>query len=436
VYLNSRLVGRLRRESSGAVDFQYDGSWLAWENAIPVSLSLPLREDRFVGDRVTNVFDNLLPDNKETRDRLAERAQADGTDAFSLLTSIGRDCVGALQFLPDGVDPGRAGAVSGEKVTDADIARIIADLMGSPLGIDKVADFRISIAGAHDKTALLYWRKRWMIPRAATATTHILKPPIGILDNGIDLSESVENEHLCLRLVAAFGIPTAHTEIRNFDDRRVLVVERFDRRRTKDQRLLRVPQEDCCQALSVPPTRKYESDGGPGMARILELLQGSDDPEADRKTFLKTQVVFWLLAATDGHAKNFSLRLAPAGRFRLTPVYDVLSAQPALDAGQIRQNRAKLAMAAGSNRHYRLNTVLPRHYAQTAEASGVSSATVAEVFQELAEAGDGAIEAAVAELPERFPEKLVESVTRGVRNRLRVLRAAIPDVGVGRISAA
>jgi hypothetical protein len=106
---------------------------------------------------------------------------------------------------------------------------------------------------------------------------------------------------------------------RSFKGNRVLVVERFDRVWTKDNRLLRLPQEDCCQALSVPPTRKYEADGGPGIANVLELLKASDDPDTDRRLFLKAQIMFWLLAATDGHAKNFSIALRPGGRFRLTP---------------------------------------------------------------------------------------------------------------------
>ncbi len=91
VYLNGRLVGRLRRESSGAVDFQYDRSWLDWDSAIPVSLSLPLREDRYIGEPVLAVFENLLPDNDDVRRRLAERSRAEGSDAYSLLAAVGRD---------------------------------------------------------------------------------------------------------------------------------------------------------------------------------------------------------------------------------------------------------------------------------------------------------------------------------------------------------
>jgi serine/threonine-protein kinase HipA len=288
----------------------------------------------------------LLPDSDPIRKRVAERVGAEGSDAYSLLTALGHDCVGALQFLPDGVDAGTAGSADGKAVSDDDIADIIKNLASAPLGMGEDEEFRISIAGAQEKTALLRKDGRWLKPTGTAATTHILKPQIGTLPSGVDLSSSVENEYLCLKLLAALGVPTATAEIADFGDRRTLIVERFDRLWTKDGRLLRRPQEDTCQALSIPPTRKYQSDGGPGMRDILELLKGSDRPTEDIATFLRANIVFWLIGATDGHAKNFSLFLGPGGRFSMTPLYDVLTAQPSLDANQIRRNKFKLAMSA------------------------------------------------------------------------------------------
>lgn len=196
VFLNARLVGRLRRESSGAIDFQYDPTWLAWEHALPVSFSLPLREDRFIGGPVIAVFENLLPDNDAIRRRLAERSRAEGHDAFSLLAAVGRDCAGALQFLPEGEDPGPAGGISGRRTDSGEIARILSDLRRTPLGVGTNEAFRISIAGAQEKTALLRWKNKWHIPHGATATTHILKPQIGRLENGIELSQSCRKDFL------------------------------------------------------------------------------------------------------------------------------------------------------------------------------------------------------------------------------------------------
>jgi serine/threonine-protein kinase HipA len=205
----------------------------------------------------------------------------------------------------------------------------------------------------------------------------------------------------------------------NFGDRRALIVERFDRWWTRDRRLLRLPQEDCCQALSVPPSRKYQAEGGPGMVKILELLKGSDDPETDRRNFMKAQIVFWLLGAIDGHAKNVSVFLGPAGRFRLTPLYDVMSAQPAVDAGQMRHNRMKLAMAAGKNNHYVIDTIMPRHFVQTAEVAGIPADTIPGILSELVAEAPAALERVREELPASFPEEIYNSIANGVRRRLR-----------------
>jgi serine/threonine-protein kinase HipA len=421
VYLNGRLVGRLRRESSGAVDFRYHGSWLGWNNAIPVSISLPLREDRYIGAPVLAVFENLLPDNEAIRRRLAERSNAEGSDVCSLLAAVGRDCVGALQFLPEGMDPGKPGAIDARAVDDKEVASIVSNLARNPLGVGEDQEFRISLAGAQEKTALLLWNNKWHVPHGTTATTHIIKPQIGKLPNGIDLSNSVENEHYCLELTAAFGLPVAKSQILNFAGKRVLAVERFDRLWTRDHRLLRMPQEDCCQALSIPPSRKYESEGGPGIPDLTELLKGSDAPEEDQKTLFKAQIVFWLLGATDGHAKNFSIWLASGGRFRLTPLYDIVSTQPSVDAGQLSYNQMKMAMATGKNGHYIVHTIVCRHFLETAQRCRLPNKMATAAIEEVKTAGASAFDEARAKLPADFPTSLVDSIATAAQRRLASL---------------
>ena len=421
VFVNGRLVGVLRRESSGAIDFRYDQQWLSWESTFPISLSLPLREDRYIGAPVIAVFDNLLPDSEQIRRRVAERVGANGTDAYSMLAVLGHDCIGALQFLPEGVDPGQPGQIEGKLISEVEVTNIIQNLATAPLGLDEDADFRISLAGAQEKTALLRQDGKWYKPVGTTATTHILKPQIGRLPNGVDLSNSVENEYLCLKLMSALGVSSANAEIADFGGRRTLIVERFDRRWTANRRLLRVPQEDCCQALSIPPTKKYQSDGGPGMKDILELLKGSDAPTEDLATFLRANIVFWLIGATDGHAKNFSFFLSPGGRFRLTPLYDIISAQPSLDAKQIQPKAFKLAMSVGKSRHYAVNEILPRHFIQTAELSGVGAAVVRSIFQDLAEQFESALAKVAKVLPNEFPEVLINSMQAAAIHRIGLI---------------
>lgn len=423
VYLNNHLVGLLNKEKSGAIEFRYDQGWLDWEHALPVSLSLPLRETPFRGEPVIAVFENLLPDSDALRRRVAEKVGARGTDAYSMLAAIGHDCVGALQFISrddEAVDS--TGTIKGEAVDDEAIGKMLRGLAQAPLGLVRDDDFRISIAGAQEKTALLRHDGKWLKPHGTTATTHIFKTQIGELPNGIDLSNSVENEFYCLKFLEAFDLPVNKAEIRIFGETKALIIERFDRRWTSDGRLLRLPQEDCCQALSVPPTLKYQSDGGPGMVAILDLLKGSDSPAEDQTAFIKAQILFWLIGATDGHAKNFSIYLGRGAAYHLTPFYDVLTAQPSLDGHQIQRKQMKLAMSVGDSRHYRIDQIHARHFIQTGAEAGLPKSLVPDAIEELAASAGDAIAKLDTSLPKEFPASIHESTTAAFTERLRSMK--------------
>ncbi|GAB4195027.1 MAG: type II toxin-antitoxin system HipA family toxin [Wenzhouxiangellaceae bacterium] len=420
VALNGRLVGVLDRAANGAISFAYDVAWLADEQrAVPVSLSLPLREERYSGAAVSAFFDNLLPDNEVIRRKVAEKVSARGTDAFSLLDKIGRDCVGALQFVPEGSEINPPGQPESTALSDAAVADIIRNLATAPLGIhpDGMRELRISIAGAQEKTAL-FWDGHWCLPKGATPTTHILKPALGKLPNGLDMIHSVENEHFCLTLCRELGLEVAESEVIDFDGIQVLSVKRFDRLKASDGRLLRFPQEDFCQALSIPATRKYNNDGGPGIRECLGLLGGSDYAGDDRLAFLKAQIVFWLIGAPDGHAKNFSLFLMPGGRYRMTPLYDVMSVQPNYAARQLQRKEFRLAMAVGDNRHYPIYKIMPRHFFQDAKAAGVPEDDVKGLFEELIEGGASALERAMQVMPKSFPSQIAEEIGNAMRKKL------------------
>lgn len=429
VFLNGRRAGTLQKGSDGAVTFLYDEDWLAWTHAFPISLSLPLRREAWRGDPVVAVFDNMLPDNADVRRQVAEKTGATGVDSYSLLEQIGRDCVGAMQFLPEDEVPGDLTKIEGVPLEEADIAFMLANLARAPLGIDLEKDFRISIAGAQEKTALLRHEGRWMRPIGATPTTHILKPQLGEIPTAsgvIDLGNSVENEHYCLTMLEECGLQVARTEIAEFNGRRVLVVERFDRRRRRDEGLLRLPQEDFCQALSVPSTRKYQDRQGPSAVDIMGLLKESDAPLVDLAAFLKSQILFWLIGATDGHAKNFSLYLRPGGRFELAPFYDVLTAQPAFDAKRIPHKAYRLAMSAGRSRHYRILDVHGRHFVETGLEAGIGPTIIRKVLDEVREDVPAALDRAKARMPVGFHDEIHESVARAAAMRLPRLESAYP----------
>jgi len=421
VYVNGRLVGEFCKQANGLVYFEYAPAWLEWEHAFPVSISLPLREDRYIGKPVLAVFDNLLPDVETIRNKIAQRLRADGTDTFDLLSAIGRDCVGALQFLPKGKEPNNPGKIEGKAIDGEKIAKKLRNLSGAPLGLENESDFRISIAGAQEKWSLLWHDEQWQEPLGATPTTHILKPRIGVRSGDIDLTLSVENEHFCLEFISSMGLPAARTEIVSFGAEKTLVVERFDRSFTNDGRLLRLPQEDICQALSVPPTRKYERDGGPGMPDIFEFLKAADDPARDRLFFLKAQIINWLLGAPDGHAKNFSIFIKPGSHFQMTPLYDVMSVQPNVDKGEIRQNKMKLAMAVGDNRHYRVKEVLPRHFRETAHFAGLPDSKIDSAFEALNQNISTALEQTCERMPDDFSCELLDFIVDGIKSRKRLL---------------
>ena len=428
VALNGRIVGQLTRAADGATRFDYARDWLDWEHAIPVSISMPLADRPFTGMAVRAVFDNLLPDDDRIRARIAARVGAGGIDAFSMLAAIGRDCVGALQFLPDGAQPAPPGPPQGEPLTRDAMAQLIRSLAAAPLGM-RSGDgaFRMSIAGAQDKTALVFHGGRWLWPTGATATTHILKPKIGMVQTThgpVDMTDSVQNEHFCMALCRAFGLDTARTDILHLaDDVTVLSVERFDRLLDRHGRLLRLPQEDVCQALGVPPALKYESEDGPGIAACLGLLKSSDTPDHDRRAFIKAQIVFWLIGATDGHAKNFSLFLKPGGRFQLAPLYDILSTQAPHDRGQIPRSAFRLAMSVGDQRRYRMTQIGPRHFEQTARQAGLSVSALTEVMAEITAGLPGAFEAAYRDTRGAAPETMTQSIMIAAMARSSQLEA-------------
>lgn len=421
IWMNGYLVGKLSNKK-GKLAFGYSPAWLNTDGARPLSLSMPLREASYDGDIAYNYFDNLLPNSRPIRQRIQAKFSVDTSHPFDLLAAIGADCVGAIQVLPP-EHPAGNGNVQGTALSARKIASILNSYQANPLGMVEAddEDFRISIAGAQEKTALLYYNKKWMRPLGSTATTHILKLPIGRIEGqGIDLSESCENEWLCLQIAKAFGLDVCQARLQSFAGTKVLVVERFDRL-FDQERLLRLPMEDMCQVHGISPNLKYENDGGIGIARIMNTLLQSKRAEIDRDGFFKSQILFWLLAAPDGHAKNFSIFLKPFGRYQLTPLYDIMSAYPLMACGDLQAQKLKLSMALiGKNRHYKWHSMQPRHFISTAKAVNYSPQKAAQLLEEMLDRVDEVIDKVCANLPKKIPEHIAGPIFEGMRTRAGV----------------
>jgi len=420
IWMNGQLAGTWHAYKNKPQEFQYADSWLDSPHGRVLSLSMPFQPGNraYKGDLVEHFFDNLLPDNMAIRRRIQQNYAARTTSPFDLLAEIGRDCVGAIQLLPENEEPVGWNNIEARPLTELDVEQHLHAAVASVLPGEDRQPFRISIAGAQEKTALLWHNNQWHMPVGTTPTTHIMKLPLGLVGNmRADMSASIENEWLCSKIMQAYGIETARCDMAQFGESKALLVERFDRKHsTQGDYWLRLPQEDMCQALGMPPELKYESDGGLGMADILELLRGSSMADQDRSAFYNAQILFWMLAATDGHAKNFSIFHEASGTYRMTPIYDVLSARPIIgkQTNQLSWHGVKQAMAFRSKTaHYKLKDIYPRHFYSVAAKLGLGG-EIDAIIEEILVATPKIVSEVNAMLSSGFPQLVADTVFAGL----------------------
>ena len=391
--LYGREAGRVHRRGD-RMSFTYDDAWRRRDDVTPISLSMPLAGATHGHRPIEAYMWGLLPDNDRVLKAWGREFHVSSANPFALLAHVGEDCAGAIQF----VAPDRASALLEERPpeiawqTEKAIATHIRRLRDDPAAWrDARGRGQFSLAGAQRKTALYFEAGRWGIPSGRTPTTHILKPPIP------GFNGHVENEHFCLRLAREVGLAAATSEVRRFDGESVIVVTRYDRVRLSDLAeqpppprtsapragaraiaerartlpVLRVHQEDMCQALAVHPDLKYQSQRGPTPKEIVRLLrEQSGNPVADVAAFVDALIFNWLILGTDAHAKNYAVLHQQSGLPRLAPLYDLASILPYPEA-QTDAGRVKLAMHVGSE--YRDRNIRRRHWIELAENLGLNA---------------------------------------------------------------
>ncbi len=346
VFLDGVLAGGLEQASGGALSFTYNAGYTSRRSATPLSLSMPLSGARHSNRVVSAWLEGLLPDNAAVREEWGRRFQVSARNPFALLRHVGRDAAGAVQVLPVDVDPPDAAQRMGDvrRLSDDEVCAMMRELTVRDAGWEVGhGSGRWSLAGAQNKVALhLLGDGGWGVPNDSTPTTHILKPTRADTRFG-DLHV---NEFVCLRAAGLLGLRVAHVELVDFGGAKTLVSTRYDRGRARDGTWLRLHQEDLLQAMSYPPSKKYQADGGPSVKNVAALLGtlGLADREPVRAAFFDAFAFNVLIGGSDAHAKNYSLLLRGA-RVALAPLYDAASYAPYLKPGEAVRSSMKIGRA-------------------------------------------------------------------------------------------
>jgi serine/threonine-protein kinase HipA len=368
VYLRERPVGRLWLGEGRRFSFQYDQAWLADPQAVPLSLTLPLRLGVYADDTARPFFANLLPES-ELRRIIARKLGLSEQNDFALLEAVGGECAGAVSLLPDDHPPeDPVGNRSNYHALDDDeLNALIADLPNRPM-LAGERGIRLSLAGAQNKLPVLFDGERISLPMGGAPSSHILKPPIP------HYPDSVLNESFCMQLALRIGLVVPPVSILH-KQQPLYLVERYDRRRLPDGRLHRVHQEDFCQALGIAPDQKYEKEGGPSLTQCFDLVRrNSVQPVADVQALLRWVVFNYLIGNADAHGKNVSLLLDGQGP-RLAPFYDLMStaAYPGLSE--------RLAMRLGGED--RPDWIIERRWRRFADDVGIGFRLVRQTLMNL-----------------------------------------------------
>ncbi|MFB6724084.1 type II toxin-antitoxin system HipA family toxin [Kribbella sp. NPDC056345] len=385
VLLYGQVVGRLEQAAEGDLPtFSYDDAYVS-DGAVPLSLRLPISQTPYSAQRVEPYLRGLLPENSATLGRWADRLGVAPDDIFAILAEMGWECPGAVQFCrPDDVDDLLSRNGEYKPVSDADIAERLRELVAEPASWSMPGE-HWSLGGQQEKFALTLLIGQWHEAHGSAATTHIIKPGIKILHHQALV------EHLTMAAASELGVDVAASRIVQFGDQWALVVERFDRVIGRDGSVVRVHQEDFCQALGRLPELKYESRGGPRLTDLAGVVRRwSSDREDDLMALADFAAINLVAGAPDGHSKNISLLLAHDGQRRIAPLYD-LATGLSYDRESVERS---IALSIGGERTF--SRVRRKQWEKAARTLGLDPGLLIGRARGLAEQYPDAFERAVA----------------------------------------
>ncbi|KQH90210.1 serine/threonine protein kinase HipA [Vibrio fluvialis] len=396
---NNMLVGKFAQQSKCNLSFSYSDEWLSYHSAFPISLSLPLMKGEVSSFNVLNFINNLLPDLTGERLELARSVGVQSVDALTLLSKIGHDCTGSIS-LTDCKEP----PVVGWEYRELSASQLDELVTLRKSFLPFFCDYRPCISGTQPKTTLMKLNDKWYVPQGQSISSHIIKYPMGaIVQNNsvLDMRSSVENEFICTQIAKKLGFNVPNVEIiTTLSGVKALAVERFDRCFGSSVASRR-HQEDFCQIFGVSETKKYQSENQLGTSKIADFLNASTKSHENTRDFFKFMILQYLLGATDGHLKNFSVHIDSNGFHQLTPFYDLLSAYPAVGPKGLNKRKLKLSMGLKASKGYKyhVNKICLRHIEQTANQFGISHAECHEIVSDLlAQFSD-----ALSSIDKRFP---------------------------------
>lgn len=418
VYLHRDRVGRLERGEGAQLSFAYEPGWV--ENGAPLSLGLPLRTEPFADVECRPFFSGLLPEGEFLR-AVARALGVSAENSFSVLEQIGGECAGAVSLVHPGEAPPFDRSTPPRWLGNGELERLLEELPMRPLliGADGEDDvLRLSLAGARNKLPVLAEGARLGITRGRPPSSHIIKKP------DLDLPELVANEAYCLALARQAGLDAAEANPIAAGEQEGLLVERYDRETgsTGEGDVRRLHQEDFCQALGLVPERKYQGEGGPGVADCAALLRAhAAAPGRDLLTFLDALLFNLLIRNSDAHSKNYSLLLDGPGTPRLAPLYDLLSAS--VYGGKYGR---KMAMKYGGE--YRPRYIRGRHLARLGSDLGIAERVVRSQAIELPERVLAARSDARRSLPTAWQDApLLDAIDTTLEEAATALRAAAAE---------